>query len=312
MSALSPDRSHHIGGSEVASLFESVLAQHGESPYVSMFELWHIKAGNIEPKELDNDRIKAGHYMEPGIAAWTQDKSGGQVKPFSNGYLSNGKGLGGTPDRILIAPGRETPGILEIKNVDRSEFMKWSNKKPPLKFQLQLQNYIGLAGYSWGCLAALVGGNDLTLYFYDFRPGVFAEIVKRTKAFWDSIVKNEQPDIFSASDVGLYLKTMKALGDDVADLSNDAELDALLAEYDALSQSVDSGEDRLKLIKKALADRLAAENARKAITSKGSISLVSVAASPGKQITQDMVGQMTGSRAGYSKIQVYFKKEKVA
>lgn len=303
-------RAQHIGGSEVASLFEDVLALQGESPFLSRFELWHIKAGNIEAEILDDDRIIAGNYLEPAVARWVADQTGWKVEDFSGGYLSNGKGLGGTPDRQILAVEQEGPGILEIKTVDSLVYRNWEGGHPPLKYQLQLQTYLGLSGYAWGAIAALVGGNTLKTWVYPARPKVFAEIQRRTGQFWDSVARDEQPDISSAADVSLYLKTMRAFGENVADLSNDKDVNALLDEYLTLNSEVKAGEERCKLIQKELADRLAAEEAKKGITPRASISLVRISESPGKPITADMVGQITGGRAAYSYIKITPKKQK--
>ena len=64
------ERKHWIGASESAALF-------GVSPYTTKFELWHQKVGNIAPPDLDDvERIMAGQYLEPSIAAWAGAKWG--------------------------------------------------------------------------------------------------------------------------------------------------------------------------------------------------------------------------------------------
>jgi len=62
------ERAKWIGASESAALF-------GISPYVTKFELWHLKAGTIPPHDLDRvERVQAGQFLEPSIAEWASHK----------------------------------------------------------------------------------------------------------------------------------------------------------------------------------------------------------------------------------------------
>ena len=54
-------RAAHVGASEYAALFDC-------SPYVTAFELFHRKAGNIDSPDLsDNERVEWGVRLEPAI-----------------------------------------------------------------------------------------------------------------------------------------------------------------------------------------------------------------------------------------------------
>ena len=50
-----------------------------------------------------------------------------------------------------------------------------------LNYLLQAQTYMGLSGRRWGALVALVGGNELRVWPYEFRPALFAEIEARRR-----------------------------------------------------------------------------------------------------------------------------------
>lgn len=301
-------RRHHIGGSEIASLFEDFLARSGEKPRVSKFELWHQKVGNIEPDDLSgNDRVLAGTFLESAVCKWVEHETGWKLQEAD--YLSNGKGLGGTPDRIIHAEGRG-PGILEVKTVDWLVFRDWVAGKPPLAYQLQLQDYIGLSGCTWGAIAFLVGGNDLRIVEYQARPAVFAEIEKRSRAFWDSIARGIQPEMTEAEDLGLYLSTMRALGENLVVWNGHQQVDALLAEHFEVQARIKADEERGKWIKKELADLLAKENARKGQADSASITLVEVSPVEPTLITQEMVGQPIGGRKGSSYLKITPKKVK--
>ena len=62
-------RRRNINLSEVAALF-------GMSPYLTEYELWNIKAGELKDGFVSNDRVEAGQFLEAGIAAWAAHKKG--------------------------------------------------------------------------------------------------------------------------------------------------------------------------------------------------------------------------------------------
>lgn len=176
-------RKRHVGGSEVAALFD-------EHPNLTHFELWHRKAGNIAESEFaGTERSQWGVALEPAIIdeacrreTWTLAD-----KPE---FVSNGRGLGGHPDaHVLIGEARAT---LECKCVDRLIVRGWGDE-PPMNYLLQVQTYMGLAGHDSGVLVALVGGNELRIWHYDFRPRLFAEIERRVENFWRSVEQGDPP-----------------------------------------------------------------------------------------------------------------------
>jgi hypothetical protein len=132
-------RREHVGASEVAALFDA-------SPYLTHFELWHRKRGNIATPDFmadgmpNNERIEAGIRLEPAIIEWACDKWGYERRETPL-HLSNGKGLGGHPDQLVTDPERG-PGLLEIKTADWLVAKKWGDE-PPLHYLLQAQSYAG-------------------------------------------------------------------------------------------------------------------------------------------------------------------------
>src|SRR5688500_15924076 len=87
-------RDMHIGGSDIASLFniwrladksEVVLhvyeappegAEFVEclSPYTSSFRIWQEKSGRLKPDFAESERMQAGKFLEPALAAWAGSK----------------------------------------------------------------------------------------------------------------------------------------------------------------------------------------------------------------------------------------------
>ena len=173
-----------VGGSEVSALF-------GVNPWLTEFELWHFKKGTLENDFKMNERIEAGIYLEDEIVKWACDRWGYVVQDLPLKLYDNENRLGGHLDKRVICPERG-PGILEVKTVDGLQFRDWGDE-PPLNYQLQGQTYQGLAGGCWCDIIYLVGGNSLDRFQMEFRPKLYAEIQRRTRAFWQSIADNKPP-----------------------------------------------------------------------------------------------------------------------
>lgn len=176
-------RATHVGASEVSALFDCC-------PYLTKFELWHRRKGNVSiPDFADDERMEWGLRLEPAIIAAAADRFGYQIEE-SPRRLSNGRGLGGHPD--AFANDERGPGIIEIKTADWLVRKSWGDE-PPTHYLMQAMAYAGLAGRKWGDVLVLVGGNKLERFSYDFRPKIYAEIERRVEEFWQSVEANEPP-----------------------------------------------------------------------------------------------------------------------
>jgi predicted phage-related endonuclease len=214
-------RASHVGASEVAALFDC-------SPYLTHFELWHRKQGNIDTPAFnavaddgtpDDERIFWGVKLEAAIIEAAKERYG-YIDRDQVERLSNGKGLGGHPDRRVICPERG-PGILEVKTADWLVRKGWGDE-PPMHYLLQSQAYQGLDQVEWGDVLVLVGGNKLERFRYTFRPKIYAEIEKRVEAFWQSINANDPPKPDYTRDLDTITElTREGCDDETVDLRTD-------------------------------------------------------------------------------------------
>jgi predicted phage-related endonuclease len=187
-------RARHIGSSEVSALF-------GVQPdyALSHFALWHVKAGNIPPPVVDNDRVRFGTKLEPLIAELAAEENGWTITKGRYHEDPLCPGLGASLDYEIDAPGPgddgcEGPGVLECKNVDWMVHRRsWADGEPPIHITLQLQTQLACSGRTWGCVVALVGGNQLLTYRFQARPKIVADIRRRTFEFWSAIDAGQEP-----------------------------------------------------------------------------------------------------------------------
>lgn len=222
-------RQNHIGGSEIAALFD-VQPDYA----LSRFALWHVKAGNTPPPPVGGDRVKWGNRLEPYIAAGAAEDEGWTIS--KGGYVIDAQQphMGCTLDFIIEqAPDRNTRGALECKNADWLQHKRvWEGEEPPVHIGLQLQQQLGCTGFQWGVVACLVGGNDLKLYRYEAKPKIIAEIRRRIAAFYASIEAGEEPKPDGSSTSAAVLRALyESPADDVADMIDNAEMSAECARF---------------------------------------------------------------------------------
>lgn len=291
-------RAAHVGASEVAALFDA-------SPYLTHFELWHRKAGNIATPDFmadgmpNNERIEAGIRLEPAIIDWACDRWGYQRRETPK-HLTSGRGLGGHPDQLVTCPERG-PGLLEVKTADWLVAKKWGDE-PPLNYLLQTQSYIGLSGCTWGDVVVLVGGNQLVRHQYDFRPAVYAEIQARVTAFWQSIRANDPPKPDFARDGRALAEVLGEPTDEVVDLRLDNAADYLAAEFLAARVARDDAETRMDVAKCELLMKIG--DAGRALLPSHVIGANQTKGSADKEITAAMVGEIIKGRRGYRRFDV--------
>lgn len=222
-------RAQHIGGSEVAALF-------GLSSFMTPFELWHIKKGNIEAPSLDdNDRVFWGNALEPAIAKGIAQLEGWSIRKVHR-YLSSEDvpGMGASLDYQIISHQRGT-APLEIKAVDYLEYRDWpeegDEKTPPMKYALQVQSQVALLNSRWGTLGALVSGNRPERFFFDRHDAAINKIKSEIENFWYSIKTGKEPAPDFNKDYQTLEQLYKPDSDSFEDRTGDETLEALCAAY---------------------------------------------------------------------------------
>jgi len=189
------ERKHWIGASESAALF-------GASPYTTKFELWHQKVGNIAVPDLDDvERIMAGQYLEPSIAAWAGAKWGMDIRDVPDYRASPNVGqMGASLDFET-----ESGDPVEIKNVDNLIFRdQWASDgdiitDAPMHILVQIQHQLACPfaelerpERSW--LIVCVGGNRLYRMEVPRHDAMISRIEQEVKDFWYSVQVGVEPN----------------------------------------------------------------------------------------------------------------------
>lgn len=184
-------RSQGIGASEVAAALTEDDSGMGLSPYTSRYKLFAEKAGLIDREELDAERLKWGHRLEPVIADAFLDHEKGQgwgvedPGDFTVFRSEEHPWLFATPDRILRRNGEEAElALLECKAI--SAFVEgWDGDEAPLHMRVQCQVQMMCTGIDGGYIAAFDGGTlSLKVWEFGWSDALAQQIIEQTAAFW--------------------------------------------------------------------------------------------------------------------------------
>jgi len=221
------ERKHWIGGSEIATLF-------GLSPYCTEFELWHRKVGNLPEPDLDNERVEAGNFMEPAIAAWAETRYGLKLRRVRR-YMPHPRveGYGTSLDYETVTG--HYPA--EIKNVDGLVFRdNWEAQgdqitDAPMHIVLQLQAQIACARKPKGYLIVCVGGNKLYWMEIAAHMPTMARLEEAVAKFWRSVKERKEPSPNFTKDAEAIALLYRVSGDAEINLTGDNYLTSLAHDY---------------------------------------------------------------------------------
>ena len=298
------DRSQFIGSSDVAALFDV-------HPFMSRWELWQTKAGNLPQGDLSGvERVQWGTRLEDAIAHGLAAQHGWLVERHGRSMAHPSvKGMQAKPDYQVLEPGARGHGVLEVKNVDWLQHKRWSNDEPPLGYMLQLQHQLACTGLRWGRIGYLIGGNESGFNEYDARPAIIEQIEIRVTEFWESIRLNKPPPIDFEQDAALVAKIYSEVDTGShADMTDDERLLDLCRQFQDWSDEAKAAETTAKALK---AEILSIVQETESVTC-GSYRLKSwtVEKTPDKIITQEDVGTVMKGRAGYRQLKLTKKEEK--
>lgn len=178
-----------IGGSEAAAVC-------GMSPWMTPVQIWRIKCGGEEAKDLSgNAAVQQGMRMEPALREFFKGLHPEYIvehHPFDILYQSERPFLFATLDGELTdKQGRH--GVLEIKTATpngKAGWEKWSDGQMPQNYYIQVLHQLLATGYDFAVLfAALYSlSGDITLRQYEIERAEAAQdltwLLDKETEFW--------------------------------------------------------------------------------------------------------------------------------
>ena len=189
-------RRQGIGGSDAPAAL-------GESPFKSCYSLWAEKTGLAEPDDDATEAMNWGLILEPVLTAEVAKRTLRRVER-DEGYAirvhESIPYMRATLDATQWATDGEHhlprgPGVLQIKTAGEYNRKEWEDG-PPLHYQIQLAHEIDVAGFDWGALCVLVGGNKLYGPFDTLRDDRFIAALRISLGeFWDKVQRKIPPTV---------------------------------------------------------------------------------------------------------------------
>ncbi len=244
--SLSPEqlaaRKHFIGASEVPCIL-------GISPFGSKHSVWVSKC--LDEPDEQTDAMKAGNYLEPGIAQWYADETKRHVASwFGSMVHKDYPWMGATPDLCVNGERR----IVQIKFVGTFMAHHWEDGVPEY-VEAQVQAEMEVCDAEWCDVAALIGGTDFRILPIQRDRAIGAGLVQICGDFWHNhVLPREMPDVDGSEHArrmvhALYKKA--TLATMLASPESDALALAWLESFDRLKAATTEREElssRLKVM----------------------------------------------------------------
>ena len=222
-----------ITSTEISCLFNC-------NPYQTEFELYNQKKDKVVINIEDNDRMAWGRRLEDSIAHGCAESQGWKVEQFDV-YMSDTETRMGSSFDYKITSTDEL-GIMEVKNVDSMVYRtKWIDDgnghiEAPPHIEMQLQHQLHVANVSWGCIAALVGGNTSKLIVRARNKEVGEMLETKVKEFWERVKSGTAPDIDYLRDSEYMMKNLYNDADAGLIMNADEDVDILIDDYNSINR----------------------------------------------------------------------------
>lgn len=236
-----------LGGSEAGTIL-------GLNKYESSWDLWSVKTGRSEPKDLsDNMAVKMGHILEPIVADLYVEKTRKTVRRSNIHHIHKEKPwLVGNLDRVVVGEKRGLECKTASSFAAKGKFGKGNQYGPdgelailcdevPDTYLIQVQHYMSVTGLPVFDLAVLIDGRDFRIFTIHRNDELIAEIEEQLTTFWfsnviDDIAPTGEP---TAEPEVIKGATIEATPDIASLIDSHKELDEAIKELKAEQDQVD-------------------------------------------------------------------------
>jgi len=203
--ALKPDRTTFLGGSDIAAVM-------GISPWKTPVVLWQEKTGRSEEPKPDKFRqriLERGKKLEPYVLEMVTDKlreQGHEVEIIAtNKYYTDvdHNFLRCEIDFEMLLDGEHINGDCKtVSGFARAHWGEEDTDEVPMHYAAQFMHGMGITGRSRCLVAALIGLDDVAIYWVNRDDDTIAAMRERAVRFWTQYVQTDTaPDPIEFSDI---------------------------------------------------------------------------------------------------------------
>ena len=295
-------RSQHIGASDVAALFDM-------SPFTTLWQLWMEKSGNLPPEDLsDNKSVQAGTFLESGIANWAAHRWDMKIEKVVDYYTADDcPGMGASLD--FQTDGGHPVEIKWSAHGDGWEYEGDTITCAPDNYVLQVLHQMACTDAEYGWLIALIR-NEPRRMKVPRSEEIISKIKSHVAKFWDSVRAGEEPPVDFNKDGDAVVRLLDFVPMSEVTLTTEhAHLFQTYLENAAIEKEAKAKKDAAKteLLTLSIEEMKKMNTSQdKAVVKCGDhkLSISTIKASVGTEITAEMIGNFYGARSGYKKVTV--------
>jgi putative phage-type endonuclease len=295
-------RSQHIGASDVAALFDM-------SPFTTLWQLWMEKSGKLPPEDLsDNKSVQAGTFLESGIANWAAHRWDMKIEKVVDYYTADDcPGMGASLD--FQTDGGHPVEIKWSAHGDGWEYEGDTITCAPDNYVLQVLHQMACTDAEYGWLIALIR-NEPRRMKVPRSEEIISKIKSHVAKFWDSVRAGEEPPVDFDKDGDAVVRLLDFVPMSEVTLTTEHAhlfqkyLESAAAEKEAKAKKDAAKTELLTLSIEEMKKMNTSQD--KAVVKCGDhkLSISTVKASVGTEITAEMIGNFYGARSGYKKVTV--------
>lgn len=163
----------------------------GLDPYKSAFAVYQDKVSD-EITDSDNEAMRQGRDLEEYVARRFVEETGLKVRR-ANAIFQNEEHPFMLADFDLLIVGQKAG--LECKTVSPYSSDKWKDGEIPVHYQMQVQHYLAVSGFSCWYIAAVIFGREFIVRRIDRDEEIIHLLVTIEQRFWeDHVMKRVMPE----------------------------------------------------------------------------------------------------------------------
>ena len=287
-------RRQDVTSTQVSALF-------GLSPYMTLFELYHLHASGIELPFEETARMAVGKRMEAFAAEDAANARGWVSKPLKDYCRLTSARMGSSFDWLAYAP--EGLTLIEVKAVDPWRHRDlWVDDQAPEHIELQVQHQMHVSGIKRALIVVHTSIYDRHEYEREYDPEVGAALEKRVRKFWRMVDAREEPDPDYARDEDVIKALYPNSDGEPMDATSDLDFAAAVARFERAKAVEKEAKEEKEAARAEIWDRM--ETAPLAFTDDHRVSAKWTKGSEGRVITEADVGTVINARQPFRRLDV--------